>query len=80
MPGMTAELETAPADAEIVNPATAPAVRLACERCGTPTLLRPGGLCADCIAGIGLADDRTEYGAWRERVSDEVVAGSPATR
>lgn len=77
---MTAELETGPVTGEIVDPATTPAIVLACDRCGTSTLLRPGGFCADCIAGIGLADDQTEYGAWRARVSDEVATGSPATR
>lgn len=77
---MTDEMTTSAAEAEVVDPATHPAIILACERCTTPTMLRPGGLCADCIATLGLADDQAEYGAWRERVSDEVAAGPSRNR
>lgn len=79
LPGMT-DLDTAAPTGEPVDPATCPAIRLACEQCGTPTLLRPGGLCADCVAAVGLAADTAPYWAWRDRVSDEVTAGRQAVR
>lgn len=56
-----------------------PAVSTPCDRCSTPALLRPGGLCASCIAVIGLASDRTDYEAWRQRVSEQVAAGPGAS-
>ena len=40
-----------------------PAERVDCERCGRPTLLRPGGQCADCIGDIELhhPDEHAEW-------------------
>lgn len=40
-----------------------PAELVACERCGQPTLLSPGGQCADCIDDIGLhhPDEHAEW-------------------
>lgn len=64
-------------DIEVRDRADTPAVELACERCTTPALLRPGGLCADCIGVVGLASDRGEYEGWRRRVEAEVTAGTP---
>lgn len=66
--------------AEVRDRLDEPAEEKPCDRCRTPTLLRPGGLCAACVAAVGLADDQGEYTAWRRRVSDEVAAGNPAGR
>lgn len=68
------EIDAAPLDAAPVDPVSAPAVRLACLRCGVPTLLRPGGFCPACIAAVGLAVDRAGYVAWRRVVEAEVQA------
>ncbi|MBC3191664.1 hypothetical protein H7X46_11390 [Pseudonocardia sp. C8] len=60
------------AEIEVRDRADMLAELIACESCSAPTLLRIAGLCADCIAGIGLAADRTAYEAWRRRVSEEI--------
>lgn len=62
--------------------ADVPAVLQQCQDCGAHVLLRPGGLCADCIAKVGLAKDQdpAPYEAWRQRVSEQVAAGGPGKR
>lgn len=65
---------TAMSEVEVRDRADVPAVIVGCERCTAPALLRPGGLCADCVAAVGLAADQSEYQAWRRRVSEEVEA------
>ena len=72
---MSAEVETAPVEGEPVDDVTSPAIAVACDRCGERALLRPGGLCASCVAAIGLAEDREEYQAWRSRVEANIAAG-----
>ncbi|MDQ4118769.1 MAG: hypothetical protein M3235_17665 [Actinomycetota bacterium] len=72
---MSAEVENAPVEGEPVDDVTAPAIAVACERCGERTLLRPGGLCPSCVAAIGLAEDRGEYDAWRSRVERDIASG-----
>lgn len=72
---MSAEVENAPVEGEPVDDLTSPAIAVACERCGERALLRPGGLCAACVSVIGLAEDRSEYDAWRSRVEAGIAAG-----
>lgn len=72
---MSAEVENAPVEGEPVDSLTGPAIAVACERCGERALLRPGGLCPACVAAIGLADDRSDYDAWRSRVEADITAG-----
>lgn len=59
-------------EGQVVDPTTSPAT---CELCSAPTLLRPVGLCAACVAATGLADDQADYVARRERVSEQVYRG-----
>ena len=43
------------------------AVERPCERCRRPALLRPGWLCANCVADIGL-NSPAEHAVWRQDV------------
>lgn len=72
---MSADVENAPVEGEPVDDLTSPAIAVACSRCGERALLRPGGLCANCVAVIGLTESRDEYDAWRTRVSEAIAAG-----
>ena len=74
------EIVETPVEGGVVDLANTPAIVLACERCDAPALLRPGGICAGCIAAIGLADDQAEYAAWRGRVEEEIAAGPGGAR
>ena len=42
-----------------------------CVRCSKVSLLWVVGRCADCIAEMGLQDDRTEYDTWKADVQAE---------
>lgn len=64
------------AEVEVRDRLDVPAWDKPCERCSSMVLLLIGGLCADCVAVIGLAVDRGEYVAWRQRVSEETVAAA----
>lgn len=46
-----------------------------CARCRRGSLLQIADHCADCIALIGLAEDRSEYDAWRTENHRRVVNG-----
>jgi hypothetical protein len=41
------------------------------ERCSRVSLLWVVGRCADCVAEMGLGDDRAEYDAWKADVQAE---------
>lgn len=56
---------------QVFDPDDGPARLRRCVRCLHEVLLAPGGCCADCIAEIGLAEDKTEHTAWRRRVEEE---------
>jgi hypothetical protein len=43
----------------------------ACVRCSKLSLLWVVGRCADCVAEMGLQDDRTEYDTWKSEVKAE---------
>jgi len=43
----------------------------ACTRCSKVSLLWVVGRCADCVAEMGLAEDSTEYDAWKADVRAE---------
>lgn len=42
-----------------------------CRRCSKVSLLWVVGRCADCVAQMGLQDDRAEYDAWKADVQAE---------
>jgi hypothetical protein len=42
-----------------------------CVRCSKVSLLWVVGRCADCVAEMGLQDDRTEYDTWKADVQAE---------
>jgi hypothetical protein len=42
-----------------------------CVRCSRESLLWVVGRCADCIAEMGLRDDRAEYETWKAEVMAE---------
>jgi hypothetical protein len=42
-----------------------------CKRCSQASLLWVVGRCADCVAEMGLQDDRAEYEAWKADVLAE---------
>jgi hypothetical protein len=42
-----------------------------CVRCSRVSLLWVVGRCADCVAQMGLQDDRAEYDAWKSDVQAE---------
>ncbi|TWF77921.1 hypothetical protein FHX44_113837 [Pseudonocardia hierapolitana] len=42
-----------------------------CTRCSRVSLLWVVGRCADCVAEMGLQDDRAEYEAWKADVQAE---------
>jgi hypothetical protein len=42
-----------------------------CVRCSRVSLLWVVGRCADCVAEMGLQDDRAEYDTWKSDVQAE---------
>jgi hypothetical protein len=42
-----------------------------CMRCSRVSLLWVVGRCADCVAEMGLRDDRAEYDEWKADVQAE---------
>jgi hypothetical protein len=42
-----------------------------CVRCSRVSLLWVVGRCADCVAEMGLQEDRAEYEAWKNDVQAE---------
>jgi hypothetical protein len=51
-----------------------------CVRCSRGSLLWVVGRCADCVAEMGLKDDRTEYDTWKADVQAEYGRKERASR